>query len=57
MKIRLTRTMVTEYEPQVDYYPDGFTIEQMAQMDSEADDLESVFMVCESDAVKWEIID
>ena len=56
-KIRLIRTMIIEYEPNPDYYDEGTTIEQMAQIDATLDDRELLFDNCVSDEVKWEIID
>lgn len=56
-KIRLIRTMVTEYVPNPEYYDKGMTIEEMAQSDAEQDDLETIFSSVLKDEVKWEIID
>ncbi|WP_442637935.1 hypothetical protein [Rossellomorea marisflavi] len=57
-KIRLTRTMVMEYTPDPKNYPEGFTLEQMAQLDTEADDLELLFeSELKSDSVAFEIIE
>lgn len=56
-KIRLIRTMVTEYEPVTEYYEEGSTIEEMAELDASADDLESVFTELKSDEVEWQIVD
>lgn len=56
-KIRLIRTMVTEYVPNPEYYDKGMTIEEMAQSDAEQDDLETIFSTVVKDEVKWEIID
>lgn len=56
-KIRLIRTMVTEYEPVTDYYEPGSTIEEIAEFDASADDLESVFTELESDEVEWQVVD
>lgn len=56
-KIRLIRTMVTEYVPNPECYDKGMTIEEMAQSDAEQDDLETIFSAVEKDEVKWEIID
>ncbi|MES5838059.1 MULTISPECIES: hypothetical protein [unclassified Bacillus cereus group] len=55
-KIRLIRTMVTEYVPNPECYDKGMTIEEMAQSDAEQDDLETIFSEIEKDEVKWEII-
>lgn len=56
-KIRLVRTMVTEYEPIPEYYDEGATIEEMAEMDATSDGLEFVFTELESDDVEWMIVD
>lgn len=56
-KIRLVRTMTTEYEPVSEDYGEGSTIEEMAELDASADDLESVFTELTSDEVKWQIVD
>ena len=42
-KIRLIRTTVIEYIPVPEYYPEGFTIEQMAELDANTDDREMLF--------------
>lgn len=42
-KIRMVRTMVMEYTPDPENYPEGFTIEQMAQLDAGTDDFELLF--------------
>lgn len=55
-KIRLIRTMIVEYVPQAENYPEGFTIEQMAELDSQADDRELTFDKCVSDEVSYEIL-
>lgn len=55
-KIRLIRTMVTEYVPNPECYDKGMTIEEMAQSDAEQDDLETIFSEIKKDEVKWEII-
>lgn len=57
MKIRLVRTMIVEYEPDPLFYPEGYTIEQMAELDATSDDLESIFTDLLKDDVKWEIIE
>lgn len=57
MKIRLVRTMIIEYEPDPIFYPENYTIEQMAEFDATSDDLESVFTDLLKDDVKWEIIE
>lgn len=56
MKIRLIRTMIKEYEPDPEWCEPGMTIEQMAEQDANAEDLEILFEQCQSDEVKWEII-
>lgn len=58
-KIRLIRTMVLEYEPIVEAYPEGSTIEQMAQIDANTDTPDLLFGSCalEEDNIKYEIID
>jgi hypothetical protein len=55
-KVRLIRTTVVEYELRPDHYPEGYTFEQMAEMDANHDDREALFEECVSDDVKWEII-
>lgn len=55
--IRLIRTMVIEYTPDPNYYPEGATIEEMAEIDARTDDLDLLFEDCISDEVKYEIID
>ena len=55
--IRLTRTMVVEYEPNPDDYPYGYTIEQMAEKDADHDDREMMFDECVSDEVIWEVVE
>jgi hypothetical protein len=49
--------MVVEYEPIEDYYPDGSTIKQMADMDANTDDREALFDNCVSDEVQWEVFE
>jgi hypothetical protein len=58
-KIRLIRTMVVEYTPDPEWYPEGFTIEQMAELDANADDRELTFSGDHliKDEVRWEIIE
>jgi hypothetical protein len=56
-KIRLIRTMIVEYEPDLNNYIGCKTIEEMAQLDASIDDRELLFEDCVSDEVKWEIID
>lgn len=57
-KIRLIRTIVIEYEPDIDCYDDNMTIEEMAQLDADADDRELTFdRDLTSDNVVWEVLD
>ena len=56
-KIRLIRTMVKEYVPDPEIYPEGMTIEEMAEHDAQTEDLELLFEECDSDKVTWEIIE
>lgn len=57
-KIRLIRTIVIEYEPDIDCYDDNMTIEEMAQLDADADDRELTFdRNLTSDNVVWEVLD
>ena len=58
-KIRLIRTMVVEYVPNPEWYPEGFTIEQMAELDANVDDRELMFSGDDliKDEVKWEIVE
>lgn len=56
-KVRLTRTTVVEYTLIPENYPEGYTIEQMAEVDANHDDREAMFGECKSDDVKWEIIE
>lgn len=56
-KIRLTRISIVEYEPEVEYYPNGSTFEDMARIDANADDREALFIDCVSDEITWEIIE
>lgn len=60
-KIRLTRTMVREYYvddvEDLKHYPGCSTIEEMAQVDADADDRELTFEDCNIDEVKWEVIE
>jgi hypothetical protein len=55
-KIKMMRHLVIEYIPNPEYYPEGSTIEQMAEIDANQDDLETTFMDAES-SVTYEIID
>lgn len=57
-RIRLTRLSVIEYTPDPSYYPEGSTIEQMAQIDASNDDIDLTFSgVLEKDQVLWKIIE
>lgn len=56
-KIRLVRTMVVEYEPDLEVYPNDWTIEEMAQCDANADDRELTFDVVQLDNVAWEVVE
>ena len=57
-KIRLARTTIIEYVPEPANYPDGSTIEQMAQIDANQEDKETLFdSDCISDNVAYEIIE
>lgn len=56
-KIRMVRTQVIEYVPNPAYYPDGSSIEDMAKIDAESDDLESVFTDLIDDSVTYTILD
>ncbi|MGM7720557.1 hypothetical protein [Metabacillus sp. Hm71] len=56
-KIRITRTMVIEYEPDPNYYPEGSTIEEMAQIDANTEGFETTFAEWDDEIVTWEIID
>lgn len=58
-RIRLTRTMILEFEPDPDLYEEGYTIETMAQIecDSEIRDRELQFEDCQYDLISYEIID
>ena len=56
-RIRLTRTMVREYEPQKECYPKGCSIEDMAKIDAETDEVELMFEFVDSDEVTYEIIE
>lgn len=56
-KIRLTRTMTIEYVPTVEDYPNGITIEQMAEMDTRQDNISDLFECADEDIVTWEIVD
>lgn len=57
-KIRMVRTMVMEYTPDPENYPEGMTIEEMAQLDTETDDWEALFDgVLESDEITFTIVE
>lgn len=56
-KIKLTRTTIKTYEPDIECYPEGFTIEDMAKMDANSDDKELLFDDCDKDEIIWEIIE
>jgi hypothetical protein len=51
--------MVVEYIPNPEWYPEGFTIEQMAELDANADYRDLTFSGDNliSDEVKWEIVE
>lgn len=55
--IRLIRTTVIEYTPNPASYPEGMTIEQMAEFDAKQEDREIIFDECITDEVKYEILD
>ena len=55
--IRLIRTTVVEYIPVPDWYPEGLTIEQMAEFDMQANDREMLFDSNVSDEIVYEIFD
>jgi hypothetical protein len=48
--------MVIEYEPEAKFYPEGSTIEQMAEIDMQTEDKELLFGDCVSDTITYEII-
>lgn len=57
-KIRLIRTTVIEIEPNPEWYPEGYTIEQIAEIEANLDDREMQFSEdVIFDDVKWEIVD
>lgn len=56
-KIRLIRTQIIEYIPDAENYPEGFTVEQMAELDANQDDVDLTFMDCTDDSVKFEILE
>jgi len=49
--------MVVEYVPVSEGYPEGITLEEMAEIDANQDDIELAFDDCVSDEIKWEIVD
>jgi hypothetical protein len=59
--IRLIRTTIVEYEPNKEYYPEGFTLVDIAKIDGGADDAEfNIF--CggtgkKTEKIEYEIID
>ena len=64
MKIRMTRTVVREYEINESVYPEGYTYEQMAQLDADTDDRDLLFatdLICDEegfeDIVTWKVVD
>jgi hypothetical protein len=56
-KIKLIRTMTLEFEPDPSLYPEGSTIEEMAQMECESsiEDREFQFEDCQSDTISYQI--
>jgi hypothetical protein len=56
MKVRLIRTMVVEFELLPEYYPDGFTPEEMAEFEANIDDRELQFENPKSDEITWELL-
>ena len=58
-KIRLIRTTVVEYEPHLEYYPAGSTIEDAAKIDLQnaEDDPELIFSRLVLDEIKYEIFE
>jgi len=59
MKIKLTRTVVVEFEPDPSLYPEGFTLEEMAENEclSDIEDREWQFEDAESDVITYQIIE
>jgi hypothetical protein len=57
-KIRLIRTMILEFDPDPSLYPEGSTIEEMAQIECESsiEDREFQFEDCQSDVISYQII-
>ncbi len=58
-KIRLTRTMILEFEPDPDCYPEGSTLEEMAELECNEnfEDRDAQFSEAQSDTVTYEIIE
>jgi hypothetical protein len=56
-KIRLIRTTIIEYIPDPDYYDEGITIEQMAEVDINSDDRDALFERECTDEVRYEIFE
>lgn len=57
-KIRLIRTMIVEYEPNPEHYPEGASIEEMAIIDVASDDVDLLFSGdLKEDSVDYEIIE
>ena len=57
-KIRLIRTTIIEIDPDPEWYPEGYTIEQMAELEADAEDREGQFSDnVIMDEVKWEIVE
>ena len=59
MKIRATRTMIVEYEPNLEHYPGAKTAEDVIIMDKIAvdRDAELFFDDCISDNVEFEVLE
>ncbi len=57
-KIKLIRTMILEFEPDPSLYPEGSTVEEMAQIECESsiEDREFQFEGCQSDEISYQII-
>jgi hypothetical protein len=58
-KIRLIRTMILEFEPDPDYYPEGSILEEMAEIEynQNFEDRDAQFSEAQSDTVTYEIIE
>jgi len=56
-KIRLIRTQIIEYVPNPEHYPEGSSIEDMARIDAENDDVDLTFAECDNEVVTYEIIE